>query len=119
MAERARIDLAVKRLVFLLHMNWLEVSNTYQIRPQEDTACETLPEGSHYRVVNLRWNLARTLSLADEDLDKVIVHELVPGLLSTLWDQLSAQQQDKLRWFNERTTEDIARAILAALPELP
>lgn len=114
--EQVRVEAAVQRLAFLLGMDWILVQNRFTVKKDEFAAAESSVGDSQYRQHSIQWNLSATATVTDEELEAIVVHELVHALLGTLWDQISAAQQEKLKWFNERATEDVTRAILALLP---
>ena len=99
-----------------LDLGWLSVRQRFNEHPSADgadTIAETAPQWE-YRIATIIWNVEVGVSQTDEKIERVVIHELVHALMSPLWSELSAAQQNKLAKQNELATENVTRAIQAA-----
>jgi hypothetical protein len=113
----ATISDLTDQLVDKLELGWLKITNRFETRrdgPDARQIAEAVTDWE-YRQVSIVWSVPVALSHTDEELRATLIHELVHALNAPVWNELSASQQDKLSKLNELSTENMTRALLAAL----
>jgi hypothetical protein len=104
------------RIAEELDLGWLRINHRFNehAAPESlDTIAEAYPHWE-YRQTKIIWNVSTASTVNDDELERVIIHELVHALIAPLFEELSNAQQQKLSKQNELSTENITRAITAA-----
>lgn len=112
----ARVNDLTEKIAAELDLDWLSVRTRFNEHPAADggdTVAETLPHWE-YRQTKIIWNSEVGITQTDEQLERVIIHELVHALLAPIWEEIPATQQNRLAKHNELATENVTRAIQAA-----
>lgn len=114
-ATKERLEALVARLVKRLDLGWLTWVNRFETSKDGDrVACSTVADWE-YRQVSMKWMLAMVASMTDEELEALCIHEMVHGLIAPLWVEIPTKYEQRLNKVMEFSTENVARAILAAL----
>jgi hypothetical protein len=95
-------------------MDWLTIKHKFDDRIDGDRVIAETIADWEYRQATIRWNLPTVACLSDAELDDTIVHEYVHVLNAPLYESLPETLKDRLAKHNEFSTENVARAIMAA-----
>ena len=111
-----RIQDKTDEMIERLDLGWLDVTNRFLTHRdgQEGVLCEAKTNWE-YRRVSFHWNTSSAATALDDEIENAVIHELVHALNASLYDELSPKMQARLAKNNELATENVARAILAAL----
>jgi hypothetical protein len=111
--HEARVLGMAERVERELDLGWLKITHKFSTRADERVAAEAFPDWE-YRQASILWQLCVVATITDEELHATMIHEVVHCLTAPLWNSLPtlAKHFDRL---NELATENVTRAILAAL----
>jgi len=114
--ERARVRLCAESMQAALELGWLDIEHKFTTtHDPEKTCCTSYPEWK-YRQGSMVWNLTVTVTLTDDELEAITIHELAHFLTDCLWGSIpEGPKKEALVNLNELATENVARAIMAAM----
>ena len=112
----ARILALSDRLQTTLDLGWLRIVHKFDSRLDraEREVAETVADWM-YRQATVIWSIPLVSVLSDEDLESVMIHEFVHILNASVWESLPDKVKDTIHPLNEYATENMARALVAAL----
>jgi hypothetical protein len=122
-AERKRLVDMVDEVVAWLDLSWLRWTVRFSVKLDTDdadavrrVAAEAVPDWEYRQATIVFWP-SETVSMDDDELHAMVVHEVVHVLLAPLWVEASTAKgaPDGIGKLNELATENITRAILAVL----
>lgn len=121
-AEKKRVEDLVSYVTQRLDLGWCEVHVRFSVKldgadddashPRVAAVCQ--PDWE-YRQASIVVYPAETAVMTDDEVFKMVVHELCHVLIAPLWSEVSAKDGERLGKHNELACENVARALLAAM----
>lgn len=112
---KARLTRITKETAKRLDLDWQMINVNFDASNGEERILCSTESDWEYRQATLTWNLVQAAVTTDDLLRATAVHELVHVLTAPLWNSIPTKLQGPLEKLNELATENVARAILAAL----
>ncbi len=112
--ERRVLSLG-RRLQQALDLHWLTINHKFSTVHTDDRITAETQADWTYRQATIIWNLPLVATMSDDTLETTMVHELVHILNASVWESLPDKVKDQIHPLNEFATENVARAIVAAL----
>lgn len=111
----ASIEAISDNLVERLELGWLRIVHRYETRADGERVVAEAVADWEYRQVSIVWSVGVALTLSNDELRRVLLHELIHAMIAPLWVELPDALQGKLAKHNELATENVARMVLSAL----
>ena len=115
--HKVRILAIANTLQSELDLGWLTINHKFNSRTDGESKTAESVVDWQYRQATVIWNLAFAITCTDEEIRNTAIHEFVHILIAPLWDSIPRpmKHEDHFEALNEFSTENVTRAIAAAL----